>query len=79
MEKKSLNEFESEIFDETKNSTIKYSIDRDIEASVRYDFLQETYGKERVDEVLSDKGKNFLELCDSECYSMISENLSGTK
>jgi hypothetical protein len=79
MEKKSLNEFESEIFDEAKNSTIKYSIDRDIEASVRYDFLQETYGKERVDEVLSDKGKNFLELCNSEYYTMISESLSANK
>jgi hypothetical protein len=76
--KDELRQFEDKIIN-NGSSEIKYSIDRDIEASVRYDFLQETYGKERVDEVLSDKGKNFLELCDTEYYTMISESLSANK
>jgi len=76
--KDELRQFEDKIIN-NGSSEIKYSIDRDIEASVRYDFLQETYGKERVDEVLSDKGKNFLELFDTEYYTMISESLSANK
>ena len=49
-----LQNFEDELFDKTKNPTIRYNIDHSIEASVKYDFLVETYGKEKVNTIVSD-------------------------
>jgi hypothetical protein len=76
MEDITLNQFEETLLTEGSNNDIKYSIDRDLEGAVRYDFLQETYGKDRVDEVLRDNGKGFLELGDTEYYALILETLS---
>lgn len=49
-----LQNFEDELFDKTKNPTIKYNIDHSIEASVKYEFLIEIYGKEKVNTVVPD-------------------------
>lgn len=49
-----LQNFENELFDKTKNPTIKYNIDHSIEASVKYEFLIETYGKDKVNTVVPD-------------------------
>ena len=51
---KELQDFENQIFDSEKNPSIKYNIDHSIEASIKYDFLVETYGKELVDSVVPD-------------------------
>ena len=54
---KELQEFEDQIFDKNKNSDVKYNVDNFIEASVKYDFLVETYGKEKVDPIVGDFSK----------------------
>jgi hypothetical protein len=55
---------------------IKYSVDNDIESSVRYDFLCENFGKDAVDSALANLGINFLELSDLEKYKSITEILN---
>jgi hypothetical protein len=67
---KEIEDFEKSI-NGPENSEIKYTIDRSIEASVRYEYLIENYGKEKVDSVVPD----FLELYDSEIFSEIKKKL----
>ena len=49
-----IQEFEDKVFDKDKNPEIKYNIDYGIESAVRYDFLVETYGAEKVKSVVDD-------------------------
>jgi|LauGreDrversion4_2_1035121.scaffolds.fasta_scaffold230873_3 hypothetical protein len=55
---------------------IKYTIDSDIESSVKYDFLCENFGKAEVDSELENSGMTFLDLADLEKYKTISEKLN---
>ena len=50
---KEIQDFENSI-NNPDNTEIKYTIDRSIEASVKYDYLTEVYGKEKVDAVVPD-------------------------
>ena len=50
---KELQEFE-DLINDPANNEIKYSIDRSIEASVKYSYLTEKYGKEAVDNLVPD-------------------------
>lgn len=58
-----------------ENTQIKYNIDRDIEASVRYDYLVENYGKETVDSLVDD----FLGLFDTKYFYSIKSKLEEIK
>lgn len=72
---KELQDFEDKIFDSEKNPSVKYNIDRSIEASVKYDFLVETFGKEEVDSIVSD----FLELHDHSYFVTVKTKLEAKK
>lgn len=72
---KELQDFEDQIFDSEKNPSVKYNIDRSIEASVKYDFLVETFGKEEVDSIVSD----FLELHDHSYFVTVKTKLEAKK
>jgi hypothetical protein len=50
---KELQEFE-DLINDPSNNEVKYSIDRSIEASVKYSYLTEKYGKEAVDNLVPD-------------------------
>jgi hypothetical protein len=56
-----------ELLSSEGNSDIKYVIDTNMESSVKYDYLVETYGKEIVDSVV-DKKEN---LFDCDYYSSV--------
>lgn len=73
-----LNQFEGQLMN-NGSSEIKYSIDRDIEASVRQVFLSENYGKENVDNALMSIQKNFLDLWDTQIFSQVTEILNQAK
>lgn len=73
-----LSQFEDQIMND-EASKIKYSIDRDIESSVKQHFLSENYGKENVDDALRSIQKNFLDLWDPAVFSQVSEILAQTK
>jgi hypothetical protein len=70
-----IEEFEKNILDPDKTGGIKYSIDRDIEASVKYDFLKEIYGTTQVELALHEEGKSLLDLSDLDTFKKISEIL----
>lgn len=67
---KELQEFE-DLINGPGNNEIKYSIDRSIEASVKYSYLTEKYGKESVDNLVSD----VLVLSDFEIFVKVQEQL----
>jgi hypothetical protein len=68
-----IQEFEDSLLNNIQNPDIKYSLDRVIEGEVKYGYLIETFGKERVDSLVSD----FLFLSDFEFFTKIKEKLSG--
>jgi hypothetical protein len=63
--------FENMILNKENTEEIKYSIDRSIEASVKYSYLTEKYGKEAVDNLVSD----VLILSDYDVFLQIKEQL----
>lgn len=67
MNKNVIQKFEDSLFNDVNNPNIKYVIDTNIESSVKYDYLVETYGKEIVDSVV-DKKEN---LFDGDYYSSV--------
>lgn len=72
---KEIEDFENQIFDKEKNPGIKYTIDHSIEASVKYEFLIESYGKEKVDALVSD----FHDLRNYDYFLEISSKLESSK
>ena len=71
---KEIQDFENSI-NNSDNTEIKYTIDRSIEASVKYDYLTEIYGKEKVDAVVPD----FLVLYEHEVFLEIKHKLETGK
>ncbi len=71
MNKNVIDEFEDSLFDGIKNPDVKYSLDRTIDGEVKYRYLIENFGKERVDALVSD----FLFLSDFDFFSKIKEKL----
>jgi hypothetical protein len=53
------------------NAQIKYRIDRSLEASVKYEYLIETYGEEKVDELV----KDVIDLYDVDFYNSVKKKL----
>jgi hypothetical protein len=67
---KELQEFE-DLINDPANNEVKYSIDRSIEASVKYSYLTEKYGKEVVDNLVPDT----LALSDYDVFLEIKKQL----
>ena len=71
-----INEFEKVILDSKNTGEIKYKVDNTMEASVKYQFLCESYGKERVDEFLIKNNMSIADLCGDEQFKLISSKLT---
>ena len=54
MNKDIIDEFENSLLSGIKNPDIKYSLDKAIESSVKYDYLVENFGKANVDSLVTD-------------------------
>lgn len=67
MSKDIIGEFEDSLLDGIKNPNIKYSLDKAIDSSVKYDYLVENFGKENVDTLVSD----VLYLADFEFFNNV--------
>lgn len=67
---KELERFESEMKSgDTKG--ISYKVDLDMESKIKMDYLEEKYGKEKIDRILSEAQISFLDLSSSEVFSRI--------
>jgi hypothetical protein len=71
MNKNVIQEFEDSLSDNINNPDIKYSLDKAIDSEVKYSYLTERFGKERVEALVSD----FLFLSDFEFFTKIKEKL----
>lgn len=68
--------FEKTILDGSKTGPIKYTVDKSIEASVKFEFLCDAYGQERVENIMQELGIKFTDLSDSSKLKEISEKIS---
>jgi hypothetical protein len=68
---KELEEFEQKVNNQDMNSQIKYRVDRSLEASVKYEYLVETYGEEKVGELV----KDVIDLFDVDFYNSVKKKL----
>ena len=75
MNKDIIEEFENSLSDNIKNPDIKYSLDKVIDGEVKYGYLVENFGKERVDLLVTD----FLFLSDFEFFTKVKEKLQEEK
>jgi len=71
MNKNVIDEFEDSLLNNIQNPDIKYSLDKAIDGEVKYGYLVENFGKERVDALVSD----FLFLSDFDFFVKIKEKL----
>ena len=56
---------------ETPGNEIKYSIDFETESKVRYEFLCDTNGKERIDSLMAEENMSILDLTNEEKFQGI--------
>jgi hypothetical protein len=68
---KELEEFEQQLSNQEINSQIKYKVDRFLEASIKHEYLIETYGQEKVDNLV----KNVIDLFDLNFYNQVNKKL----
>jgi hypothetical protein len=71
-----VNNFEKLILDNKNTPEIKYSIDRNIESSVKYEYLCESFGKEKADSAIKESGFDLLDLYDIDNFNIIVEILN---
>jgi hypothetical protein len=71
-----VNNFEKLILDNKNTPEIKYSIDRNIEASVKYEYLCESFGKEETDSAINESGFDLLDLYDIDNFNIVVEILN---
>jgi hypothetical protein len=68
--------FEKIILDTKNTDEIKYTIDRNIEASVKYEYLCESFGKEETDSAIAESGFEMVDLYDIDNFNIIAEILN---
>ena len=68
---KEIDEFEQQINNQDVNSQIKYRVDRALEASIKYDYLVETFGEEKVNSIVKDS----IDLFNVDFYNEVKEKL----
>jgi hypothetical protein len=68
--------FEEMILDNKNTPDIKYNIDRDIEASVKYEYLCESFGKEKTDSAIKESELEISDLHDLSNFNIVTEILN---
>jgi hypothetical protein len=68
--------FEEMILDNKNTPEIKYNIDRDIEASVKYEYLCECFGKEKTDSAIKESELEISDLHDLSNFNIVTEILN---
>lgn len=72
---RSVVEFEESILNPDNTGEIRYTVDSSIEASVKYDYLCENFGKNKVESLFKEKEINFLDLHRYDLFLEIKEEL----
>jgi hypothetical protein len=55
---------------------IKYTVDRDIESSVKYEYLCDSFGKEKTDSAIKESGLEMTDLYDLDNFNIVAEILN---
>jgi hypothetical protein len=71
-----VSDFEKIILDNKNTPEIRYSVDRNIEASVKYEYLCESFGKDETDSAIKESGFNVTDLHDLDNFNIIAEILN---
>lgn len=71
-----VHDFEKIILNNENTAEIKYSVDRNIEASVKYEYLCESFGKDETDSAIKESGFNVVDLHDLDNFNIIAEKLN---
>lgn len=71
-----LQDFENVILNKENTKEIKYTIDTDIETSVRYEYLCEMFGKEKTDVAIKESGFEISDLYHIDTFNIITEILN---
>jgi hypothetical protein len=71
-----VSDFEKIILDNKNTPEIRYSVDRNVEASVKYEYLCESFGKEETDSAIKESGFDMIDLYDLDNFNIVAEILN---
>lgn len=67
--------FEKTILNQENTPSVKYKIDHNMESAIRFQFLCDTYGKDKVQSTLEELKFSFLDIADPQNFLLISEKI----
>lgn len=76
MRQENFENFEKQILNSVNTGPIKYKVDKNIESAVKFQFLCDTYGQDRVQETMKEVGVSFVELAETELFDKVSKKIS---
>jgi hypothetical protein len=74
--KENIQNFENMILNKENTEEIKYSIDRNMEALVKYEYLCDSFGKEKTDLGIKESGLEMTDLYDLNNFNTVVEILN---
>jgi hypothetical protein len=74
--KENIQNFENMILNKENTEEIKYSIDRNMEALVKYEYLCDSFGKEKTDLGIKESGLEITDLYDLNNFNTVVEILN---
>lgn len=76
MNKETFDEFEKKILNTENTGSIKYSVDKNIEAAVKLQFLFDSYGQDRVESAMKELGMSLGDLANLENFEKVSKAIA---
>lgn len=67
--------FEKTILNQENTPSVKYKVDHNMEAAIKFQFLCDTYGKDKVQSTLEELKLSFLDIADPQNFLLISEKI----
>ncbi|NCX04784.1 MAG: hypothetical protein EBW68_03275 [Actinobacteria bacterium] len=74
--KENIQNFENMILNKENTEEIKYSIDRNMESLVKYEYLCDSFGKEKTDLGIKESGLEMTDLYDLNNFNTVVEILN---
>ena len=74
--KENIQNFENMILNKENTEEIKYTVDSNMEALVKYEYLCESFGKEKANSAIKEAGLELADIYDLDNFNIIAEILN---
>jgi hypothetical protein len=74
--KENIQNFENIILDKENTKNIKYTVDSNMEALVKYEYLCDSFGKKKTNSAIKESGLEMVDLYDPGNFNIVAEILN---